>query len=316
MYGKAIFGLILNAKFSPGSGKKILIVNHGALGDFIHSIPLIQYLKDNGYSVDVSTKENNKIMDLPIDYTSTNPYTSYDIIFNINSPPTMWFGLFFANTFDLLGEKVYRKYIKKDWTEVHWAEFYLKTAQKLLNLPDPIPMNKISTSKEAILIHPGASFSEKSWGIANFVWLANELSKKSKVWIVLGPSEYDLSTHFLPTDNLEIILSRNMTDLFNIVKYSKIFIGNDSGVLHVASLFNIPVFGIYTVGCANTHFPYTKKAMYYFDKDQFNAYYKRHEILKSTLVKEEALKQINVLLTGKFNSVGPNFQNTLSQKGL
>jgi len=312
MYIKTLFGLLLNAKFSPGMGKKILIVNHGALGDFVHSIPLIKYLKDNGYSVDVLTKENNKIKDLPIDYSSNEPYTSYDIIFNVNAPSTMWFGLFFANTFDFLGEKVYRKYIKKDWKEVHWAEFYLKTAQKLLNLPDPNPMYMISTSKEAIVIHPGASFSGKSWGIENFVWLANELSKKSKVWIVLGPSEYDLSTYFLPTDNLEIVLSRNMTDLFNIMKYSKIFIGNDSGVLHTASLFDVPVFGIYTVGCADTHYPYTKKAVYYFDRNQFNAFYKNKEILKSTLSKEDALKQINILLTGKFNTIGSNFLNTLS----
>jgi len=316
MYGKALFGLLLNAKFTPGSGKKILIVNHGALGDFIHSIPLVHYLKENGYSVDISTKENNKIMSLPIDYKSTEPYTSYDIIFNINAPSTMWFGLFFANTFDFLGEKVYRKRIKKDWVEVHWAEFYIRTAQKLLNLPEPSPMYTISTSNEAIVIHPGGSFSEKSWGIANFVWLATELSKKNKIWVVLGPSEYGLSTHFIPTENLEVVLSRNMTDLFNIMKYSKMFIGNDSGVLHTASLFNIPIFGIYTVGCADTHYPYSNKAVYYFDREQFNAYYKNKLFLKSNLLKEDALKQVNILLEGKFDTIGPNFKNTLSQKGL
>jgi len=315
MYGKVLYGLLLNAKFTKGSKKKVLVVNHGALGDFIHSIPLIHYLKENGYSVDISTKEGNKIKSLDLNYT-TSEYTNYDVIFNINSPSTMWFGLFFANTFDLLGEKIYRKYIKRDWVEIHWAEFYIKTAQKILNLPDPIVMDKISTSKETIVIHPGASSIEKSWGITNFVWLANELSKKNKIWIVLGPSEYDLSAHFLPTENLEIILSRDMTDLFNIMKYSTLFIGNDSGVMHTAALFDIPVFGIYTIGCATTHYPYTNKAIYYFDPIQFNAYYKNHEFTQSKLIREVALKQINILLTGKFNTIAPNFKNTLSQKGL
>ena len=216
MYGKALFGLILNAKFKPNYGKKILIINHGALGDFVHSIPLIQYLKDNGYSVDVSTKENNKIRDLSINYKSNEPYTSYDIIFNINSPSTMAFKLFFANTFDFLGEKVYRKYIQKNWIEIHWAEFYLKTVQKILNLPDPKPLNRISTTKEAILIHPGGSFIGKSWGIDNFVWLANELCTKNKIWVILGPNEYDLAPHFIQNGSIEVILSRNMEDLVNI----------------------------------------------------------------------------------------------------
>lgn len=315
MYGKALFGLILNAKFTPGSGKKILIVNHGALGDFVHSIPLIYYLKENGYSVNVSTKENNKISNIGIDYT-TEEYTSYDVIFNINAPKSMWFGLFFANTFDVLGEKIYRKYIKKNWVEIHWAEFFIKTAQKMLNLPDPKPIPRISTTNEVILIHPGASFAAKSWGIDNFVWLANELCKENKIWVILGPNEYDLATYFIPNSSIEVILSRNMADLANTMKYGKMFIGNDSGVMHTASLFDMPIFGIYTVGSYFTHFPYSSKSICYFDENQFNSFYKEHKITQSNLTRKMCLDQINSILNGKDELLGPNFRNTISQKGL
>jgi len=315
MYSKALFGIILNAKFTPGAGKKVLIVNHGALGDFVHSIPLIYYLKENGYSVNVSTKENNKIPNIGIDYT-TEGYTSYDLIFNINAPKSMWFGLFFANTFDLLCEKIYMKYIKKNWIEIHWAEFFINIAQKLLKLPDPKPITRISTTNEAILIHPGASFAAKSWGIENFVWLANELCKENKIWVILGPNEYDLAPHFIPNSSIEVILSRNMNDLANTMKYGKMFIGNDSGVMHTASLFDIPVFGIYTVGCATTHYPYTNKGFYYFDPDQFNSFYKDKKITQSNLTRKICLDQINIILNGKTDLINSNFGNTTSQKGL
>ena len=315
MYGKALFGLILNAKFTRSNGKKILIINHGALGDFVHSIPLIQYLKDNGYSVDVSTKENNKIPGLNINY-NVQGYTSYDIIFNINAPKSMWVGLFFANTFDLLGEKIGLKYIKKNWIEIHWAEFYLKTVQKILNLPDPKPLNRLSTTKEAILIHPGGSFIGKSWGIDNFVWLANELCTKNKIWVILGPNEYDLAPHFIQNGSIEVILSRNMEDLVNTMKYAKMFIGNDSGVMHTASLFDIPVFGIYTVGCATTHYPYTSKGFYYFDPEQFNSFYKHHKITQSNLTKKMCFDQVISILDGKSILINANFNFTRFSKGL
>ena len=294
IYLNAVFGIISNTKFQRfGPGHKVLIVNFGALGDFVHSIPLVEYLSQNGFDVKIRTKDSNKLPLIGLDYDDTTPAAHFDMVFNVNAPDVMLGELFFANTFDFFGEKVLRKYIKKDWKEIHWADFYLNTAEKLLGLPKFVEKTKHPTSGEKIIIHPGASAPEKSWGDDNFVWLAEKLSKKYPVWIVLGPAEYGLAEKF---KGMTVFKCKDLDELTIILSYGRLFIGNDSGVMHVASLFDMPIVGIFSVGCAHTHYPRSPKADYWFDEEQFMAFYKKKRVLPSKLTQSQCLKMVQKAL--------------------
>jgi ADP-heptose:LPS heptosyltransferase len=293
MYLETITGLISNLKFNPKNVKSILIINRGALGDFIHSVPLYRYLKENGFNVEFYTKEEYKSIVNDIQYTDNPTYWCYDAVLNIQSPKNELIKVLKYNTFSFLGEKIYLKYIKKTWKEIHWAIFYIDTVKKLFNLKSNFKLTQYKTYNKAIIVHPGSSFPEKSWGIENFQWLVDKISQDQKTIVILGPNEHNLAVYFKKNKNLEIVKSNSGKDLINTLKQGKFFIGNDSGVMHVASLFDMPIFGIFTIGCAKTHFPYTPNGILYYDEQQFLDYYKRGIITKSKLTKEKLYKILN-----------------------
>ena len=51
----------------------------------------------------------------------------------------------------------------------------------------------------------------------------------------------------------------NLQELYNIIKLSKIYIGPDSGTLHIASMLNIPVIGLYATSNPHRTGPYNNQ---------------------------------------------------------
>ena len=44
---------------------------------------------------------------------------------------------------------------------------------------------------------------------------------------------------------LDLVGKSTLIEIFNIMKHCKLFIGNDSGLMHMAALANIPTFGLF-----------------------------------------------------------------------
>ncbi len=97
-----------------------------------------------------------------------------------------------------------------------------------------------------VLIHPGSGSSKKIFS-TTFYRTLFELFKDrgfSNVAILLGPAEIERnlseelkSTSFLFSENLDTLLS--------IFQTTALFIGNDSGVSHLAGIFGIPSIVLY-----------------------------------------------------------------------
>lgn len=296
---KTLVGVVSNYLFTP-YGKNILIENYGALGDFVHGIPLIRTLQINGYMVWIDTKENNK---LPLPYLhyinekNKPPFFSSKLILNGKNN---WSYLD-KNYFDMNAERVFRKYVKKNWKEIHWTDFYLETAEKLFK-SNKDPWKKyvpklLETEKKFIIIHPGASVKEKSWGTENFIWVKNKLEReypKEKVIFILGPGDQWCKEEFKKR-NIDWINVDNLKSVFIILKQAKIFIGNDSGLMHIASLFDLPVFGIFTIGSSMTHYPYGKKCHWIADEKCFSEFLRKNIIIPNQLSRQRVYKEIEKL---------------------
>jgi hypothetical protein len=126
----------------------------------------------------------------------------------------------------------------EDWGQ-HASRWYC--AALGLDWPDP-PRLAISPSAEAydVIIHPGSGGRIKNWPLANFVEVAEALHAQGRrvVWS-LGPAEegWDLPGKGLPTESLVDRAAR--------LASAKLYIGNDSGITHLAAAVGCPTIAIF-----------------------------------------------------------------------
>jgi ADP-heptose:LPS heptosyltransferase len=106
------------------------------------------------------------------------------------------------------------------------------------------PCNIMAINK--ILIHPFAGWEAKEWSLGKFIKLSETLKNDFDVSFVVPVNS-------LPEDvadeikykNIDIIETHTTDELINCINECSLFIGNDSGPLHIASLMGKPTFGIY-----------------------------------------------------------------------
>ncbi len=112
-----------------------------------------------------------------------------------------------------------------------------------------------------ITIHPGASKIERAWHAERFGILCQNLIKTYPVKIILlGTYEEKLLLEkinsFCSSENMMIVVKLDLAETTQLLKASHLFIGSDSGLLHVASLGGTPVVGIFGPGQAATTGPF------------------------------------------------------------
>ena len=119
----------------------------------------------------------------------------------------------------------------------------------------------ISKKDMVISIHPGASKIERAWHAERFGILCQNLIKAYSVKILLlGTNEEKLLlkniSSFCSSENVITVIKFNLFEITQLLKASQLFIGNDSGLLHLASLVDTPVIGIFGPGQAATTGPF------------------------------------------------------------
>lgn len=109
------------------------------------------------------------------------------------------------------------------------------------------------TSEErakVIVLHPGSGSRKKVWPLNRFVSLAHTLRNHlgSKILIVLGPAEgIEVQKAFEGLEPHSYILGKGLTllQLASVMEGCWIFIGNDSGVSHLAAALGLPTMVIF-----------------------------------------------------------------------
>ena len=99
-----------------------------------------------------------------------------------------------------------------------------------------------------VVIHPGSGSKRKLWPLSNFITVARRLrSKGMHPEFVLGPAEYSLKEPLLAhgEDMRQVLCFSDLNELLGRLKTAAGFIGNDSGVTHLAALMNIPTVAVF-----------------------------------------------------------------------
>ena len=125
--------------------------------------------------------------------------------------------------------------------EIRFAEEYLAA--------------EISRGRSTVMVHPGASGPGKRWSADHFSRLASQLMNASNpVLLCEGPLDggvVDKVVSGLSVNNAESPLRRvrieNLMHLAAVIQHCRLYIGNDSGIGHLAAALGTPTLSIFTV---------------------------------------------------------------------
>jgi heptosyltransferase III len=85
-----------------------------------------------------------------------------------------------------------------------------------------------------VLVLPGSGSARKNWPADKFAVVAERLRSVHPVLVVLGPAEGSLAG-FFHTRSLAVLSELELGELAGIAHLARCFIGNDSGVSHLAA---------------------------------------------------------------------------------
>lgn len=143
--------------------------------------------------------------------------------------------------------------------DVHAVDRYLKIAESLGCVADrvifPFPLMKNDQGKvreikaalkEYVVIVPGARWDTKIWPSERFGKIASMLPLKSVV--IGGKADVDIAEKVVHSSNgnaISLAGDTNLRELIEIMRGAKLVISNDSGPMHIAAGFNVPVIAIF-----------------------------------------------------------------------
>ncbi len=97
-----------------------------------------------------------------------------------------------------------------------------------------------SIESSKIIIHPGSGSTRKRWPLDRFLELADVLAERGlQPQFVCGPAETDLDAK-IKNQNRPVQVFSELTDLTEWIETAGGYIGNDSGISHLAAFLRVP----------------------------------------------------------------------------
>ena len=119
----------------------------------------------------------------------------------------------------------------------------------------------LDEDEEFLVLHPGTSKAERGWHAERFGILCQKLIKEDGKRLVLLGTE--IESELLgrikksgQSEMIKIIPHVNLRVLAGLLRKSRLFIGNDRGMMHLAAMVGVPVLGIFGPGSPGTSGPY------------------------------------------------------------
>ena len=125
---------------------------------------------------------------------------------------------------------------------------------------------KIDNKSKNIVFGVSASGPTKRWGVNNYIKLAEELSKfkNCKFFIVAGKYDNEIVEKILNSNvknNCLSLENLSIRNILPIIKNCDLYIGNDTGFMHICSALGIKSIGIFVDSPALAYSGYSKNIL-------------------------------------------------------
>ncbi len=257
----------------------ILVIHHGALGDVVSTFPALLRLKQLFGSIAIVCQssigqlaQKLDIVDKWFPLEAAAFATLYSghidpIVKNIllSNRKIVLFSrsrLLEKTLYSILKNEVYRIAPRPDLDQkIHVSQHILSNLVRfrLLEESDKDTCMTLSFSDSSdrrnpqhdpskIIIHPGSGSRKKCWPISNFIKIALSIDASGRQpEFILGPAEYDLYDILLQSKRLNANVHKieKLTELAGLLKTGGGFIGNDSGITHLAAFIGLPSVAVF-----------------------------------------------------------------------
>ena len=130
----------------------------------------------------------------------------------------------------------------------------------------------LEPQKKLVVIHPGAGALNKCWNIDNYLSIVNELrSKNIQVVFLLGPAELErFSEEKIQdiTNSTKCLKELSLNEVLKVITCTDAFIGNDSGITHLAASMGVNTIVIFGPTNSKTYKPNGPKVKVFKSKNK------------------------------------------------
>lgn len=109
--------------------------------------------------------------------------------------------------------------------------------------------NIANLKKMLVAIHPGSGSRQKCWPVERFAELITRLNDEmdAQIFIVSGPADSEIVESLKTLVKRRIIVADQfpLPKLAAVIKRCNLFIGNDSGIMHLTAAVGTPTIGIF-----------------------------------------------------------------------
>lgn len=264
---------------NPSTKKNLLIIHQGALGDLVVSFPSVIQLKNFFHPIDVICQSSSGKLGCalgvfskfyPLESASFSSLYSNSIDSRIKNILRSYQEIVLFSFSKLLEDAIAEITTKKPHRimprselnqKLHVGEYITRNLRKCglleansrINENVFLPVNpaqqweRINKSKR-ILIHPGSGSKKKFWPILNFIKTEAALrSAGLQPEFILGPAERFLARELKANgyENSGVNIISEPDELLLLLEKAGGFIGNDSGVTHLAAFSGLPTVAVF-----------------------------------------------------------------------
>lgn len=232
-----------------------LIVRPGGIGDFIVSLPAMECLKTE--FCEVWTRSETVPLTRFAHRVRSIASTGLDLLAVTDPPPRLieelrsfdsivsWYGAnrpeFRAEVERLRLPFTFFPALPPDGRGIHAVDFYLQQACTLgpcesAGIPQIDCPHEDDVAEDFAVIHPFSGSPRKNWPLENFGRLAQRLGTAMRVYWCYGPDD--------PPED-DAVRIENLYELGCWISKASLFVGNDSGISHLAAAVGTPVLALF-----------------------------------------------------------------------
>ena len=119
-----------------------------------------------------------------------------------------------------------------------------------IHFSDDFIRDRIIVSKKILVaIHPGSGGWQKCWSVERFAALMNWLNREieSHIFVVSGPADGEIIKKLTAKvkDNFTLVDHLSLPKLAAVIRRCNLFLGNDSGITHLAAAMGVHTLAIF-----------------------------------------------------------------------
>ncbi len=104
----------------------------------------------------------------------------------------------------------------------------------------------LKEGEQVLAIHPGSGSPAKNWSPKNFARVADWASERSRILLIVGPADNEIEeVKRAMKEAKPIIAHLPLVQLAGVLNSCTAYIGNDSGITHLATTLEIPTIAIF-----------------------------------------------------------------------